>query len=108
MHPQTQFRHNPACPARGRLEQGNIAVHSHMEQRYRCKHRRQRCVATKGTPFYHLQTAADVVTLGLTLLCHGCPLQATVAAFGCDERTVAAWLTRAGQHCQQVYQHLSV
>jgi transposase-like protein len=108
MHPQTQFRHNPACPARGRLEQGNIAVHSHMEQRYRCKHRRQRCVATKGTPFYRLQTAADVVTLGLTLLCHGCPLQATVAAFGCDERTVAAWLTRAGQHCQQVHQHLSV
>jgi transposase-like protein len=47
-----------------------------------------------------------VVTLVLTLLCHGCPTQAIVAAFGGDERTVAAWLVRAGQHCQQVHQHV--
>jgi len=45
-----------------------------------------------------------VVTVVLTLLSHGCPVQAIVAAFGLDERTVAAWLTRAGQHCQQVHQ----
>ena len=42
----------------------------------------------------------------MTLLCHGCPTQAIVAAFGLDERTVAAWLTRAGPHCQRVHQHL--
>jgi hypothetical protein len=42
----------------------------------------------------------------LTLVCHGCPLQAIVAAFGLDERTVAAWQARAGQHCQQVHEHL--
>jgi hypothetical protein len=47
-----------------------------------------------------------VVTLVLTLLSHGRPLQAMVAAFGFDERTVASWLSRAGQHCQQVHQHL--
>jgi hypothetical protein len=47
-----------------------------------------------------------VVTLILTLLSHGCPTQAIVAAFGFDERTVAAWLTRAGQHCQRVHQHV--
>jgi len=66
----------------------------------------QTFAATKGTPFYRLQTAADVVTLVLTLLCHGCPLQAIVAAFGFDERTVAYWLARAGQHCEQVHTHL--
>jgi hypothetical protein len=44
--------------------------------------------------------------LVLTLLCHGCPLQAIVAAFGVDERTVAAWLVRAGHHSQQVHQHI--
>jgi len=32
-----------------------------------------------------------------TLLCHGCPPQAIVAAFGLDERTVAAWLRRTGR-----------
>lgn len=42
----------------------------------------------------------------LTLLSHGCPLQAIVAAFGLDERTVAAWLARAGGHSQAVHQHL--
>jgi transposase-like protein len=53
-----------------------------------------------------LRTAADVVTLVLTLRSHGCPTQAIVAAFGVDERTVAAWVTRAGQHCQRVQQHM--
>jgi hypothetical protein len=47
------------------------------------------------------------VTTILTLLCHGCPLQAIVAAFGLGERTVATWVARAGQHCQQVHQHLA-
>jgi IS1 family transposase len=46
------------------------------------------------------------VTLVVTLLAHGCPLQAIVAAFGFDERTVAAWLTRAGLHSQAVHEHV--
>lgn len=29
-----------------------------------------------------------------------------MAAFGLDERTVAAWLARGGSHCQQVHAHL--
>jgi hypothetical protein len=46
--------------------------------------------ATKGTLFYRLCTMPEVVTLVRTLWCHGCPRQAIVAAFGFDERTVAA------------------
>jgi IS1 family transposase len=46
------------------------------------------------------------VTLVVTLLAHGCPLQAIVAAFGFDERTVASWLTRAGLHSQAVHEHV--
>ncbi len=44
--------------------------------------------------------------LVLTLLCHGCPTQAIVAAFGLDERTVARWFLEAGRHCQRVHEHL--
>jgi transposase-like protein len=106
MNPQTQFCHNPQCPARGRVGQGNMQVHSQREQRYRCTLCGQTFTATKGTPFYRLRTAADLVTTVLTRLCHGCPIQAIVAAFGLDERTVAAWVARAGWHCQQVHQHL--
>ena len=42
----------------------------------------------------------------VTLLGHGCPPQAIVAAFGLDERTVYDWHRRAGNHCQKVHQHL--
>jgi transposase-like protein len=106
MHPQTQFCHNPQCRARGLVGQGNIRVHRQTEQRYRCTSCRQTFAATTGTPFYRLRTAADLVTVVLTLLSHGCPTQASVAAFGIDERTVAAWLMRAGQHCQQIHQRV--
>jgi hypothetical protein len=44
--------------------------------------------------------------LVITLLCHGCPTQAIVAAFGLDERTVARWFSEAGRHCQRVHEHL--
>ena len=46
------------------------------------------------------------MVLVLTLLSHGCPTQAIVAAFGLDERTVARWLGQAGRHCQRVHEHL--
>ena len=91
MDPQTQFCPNEACAARGQVGQGNIRVHSWLEHRYRCRTCRQTFAATTGTPFYRLHTAAQTVTLVVTLLAHGCPLQAIVAAFGYDERTVAAW-----------------
>ena len=42
----------------------------------------------------------------LVLLAYGCPVQAIVKAFVLDERTVRDWHRRAGQHCQQVHEHL--
>jgi hypothetical protein len=77
-----------------------------LEHRYRCVTCGRTFAATVGTPFYRLQTAAESVTLVVTLLAHGCPLQAIVAAFGFDERTVAAWQAKAGAHGQQVHEHL--
>ena len=59
-----------------------------------------------GTAFYRLRTAGDLVALIVTLLAHGCPVQAIVVAFGFDERTVAAWRARAGRQGQAVQEHL--
>jgi transposase-like protein len=103
MDPQQQWCHNPDCRARGQVGQGNIHIHSQKEQRYQCETCGRTFAATKGTPFYRLHTAADLVTLALTLLCHGCPRQAIVAAFGLDERTVGHWQARAGRHCQRAH-----
>src|SRR3954454_4839075 len=105
MDPQSQFCHNPDCTARGQLGLGNISVQSRKERRYRCTTCGRTFAATRDTPFYRLKTSADLVTIVITLLCHGCPVQAIVAAFGLDERTVAGWRDRAGRHDRQVHEH---
>jgi transposase-like protein len=106
MDPQKVFCPNLDCPARGQVGQGNIGVHSHRERRDLCHVCHQTFAETKGTVFYRLRTAPDGVTLVLTLLAYGCPLQAMVAAFGLDERAVADWQARAGQHCERVHEQL--
>lgn len=104
MNPHSQFCHNPACSASGKTGLGNITVHSLKEARYRCSVCQKTFAATKGTALHRLRTPAETVALVLTLLCHGCPIQAVVAAFGFDERTVARWQRTAGQHCQQFHE----
>ncbi len=100
------FCPNLDCPARGQPGQGNIGIHSRKEPRLICKQCHTTFTARKGTAFYRLRTPAETVSVVLTLLAHGCPLQALVAAFGFDERTVAAWFVRAGQQAQAVQEHL--
>jgi transposase-like protein len=53
-----------------------------------------------------LHKAPHLFTVVVTLLCHGCPRQAIVAAFGLDERTVARWQQCAGRQCQHIHEHL--
>ena len=103
MDPSSVFCPNPACPDKGQRDGGNIGIHSHKEQRYRCTTCGKTFAATRGTAFYRLHHPAEVVVLVMTLLCHGCPVQAIVAALGLDERTVTAWLHRAGAHVARVH-----
>jgi transposase-like protein len=103
--PTKVFCDNPDCPARGQVGQGNIKVHSHKEQRYRCTTCKKTFAASKGTPFYRLQHDHSLFVIVTTLLGEGCPPQAVVAAYGLDERTVAAWHHKAGSHGQDVHQH---
>jgi transposase-like protein/IS1 family transposase len=106
MDPQTVFCPNLDCPARGQTGKGNIHVHSVKERRYLCDVCHKTFAETKGTVFYRLQTDSAEVTRIVTLLAHGCPLQAIVVAFELDERTVKEWFTRAGEHCEHVHEHL--
>jgi transposase-like protein len=106
MDPTTTFCPNLPCPARGQIGQGNIGIHSRKDQRFLCTECHKTFSATKGTAFYRLRTAAETVTLVVTLLTHGCPPQAIVAAFGFDERTVARWMARGGAQGQAVQEHL--
>ena len=106
MDPTRTFCPNLACAARGQTGHGNIGIHSRKEQRFICTACRKTFTATKGTALYRLRTSAETVRLVVTLMAHGCPLQAIVVAFGYDERTVACWLARAGVQGQAVQQQL--
>src|SRR5215468_738699 len=106
MDPTTIFCPNEHCPARGQTGQGNIGIHSRKEQRFICHACDKTFSATTGTVFYRLRTAAETVSLVVTLLAHGCPVQAIVAAFGFDERTIAEWWTRSGRQGQTVHAYL--
>lgn len=83
-----------------------MGVHSKKEQRYRCHTCKKTFTQTHGTPLYGLKSDLDLVTLVLTLLIFGCPIPAVVMAFKLDERTVADWISKAGEHAQRVQEHL--
>jgi transposase-like protein len=106
MDPTTTFCPNRHCPASGQTGQGNIGIHSQKEHRFICHACHKTFSARKGTVFYRLRTSAETVVIIVTLLAHGCPLQAIVAAFGFDERTIADWWARSGQQGQAVHEYL--
>jgi transposase-like protein len=105
MDPTTTFCPNLACAARGQTGQGTIGIHSCKDKRLICTACHKTCSATQGTACYRLRTPAETVSLVLTLLAHGCPLQAIVVAFGFDERTVPRGDPR-GRQGQAVQEHL--
>jgi transposase-like protein len=106
MNPQELFCPNMDCAARGQVGKGNIHTHSLKDKRCICDVCEQTFATTTGTIFYRLRSDPQLVMWVIVLLAYGCPIQAIVKAFGLDERTVCDWHRRAGQHCQQVHEHL--
>ena len=94
MDPSKVFCHNPDCPARGKLGRGNIGIHSRKKRRYICHLCDKTFTESKGTVFYRLRYPVEFVTKMITLLAHGCPVAAIVAAFGkfVQERTVRRFM----------------
>ena len=68
MDPTTVFCPHSVCPARGRVGQGNIRIHSRQEKRFLCTECRKTFAATKGTVFYRLRTSTELVVTVVTLL----------------------------------------
>jgi transposase-like protein len=106
MDPQEQFCHNERCRAYGRKAEGHIVIHSSAERRYQCKRCKKTFSETKGTALYRMHKPKELVLTVVTLLAHGCPLQAICAAFGLEERTVARWEREAGMQCRLVHEHI--
>jgi transposase-like protein len=92
------FCPNEKCKARGQVGQGNMVSHGKARPRYRCKTCEKTFSAQAGTMFEGLRKPKSLIVIVVTLLAYGCPIQAIVQAFGLDERTVASWRDRAGNH----------
>src|SRR5437588_4607417 len=98
------FCPNMACVARGKSGEGTIVSHGKARPRFRCKSCGKTFSAQAGTMFEGLRKPKTLIVIVVTLVAYGCPIQAIVQAFGLDERTVASWRDRAGNHCQEVHQ----
>src|SRR6266576_3136011 len=97
------FCPNLDCVARGQIGQGHIVSHGKARARYRCKSCGKTFSAQAGTMFEGFRKPQTLIVIVVTRLSYGCPIQAIVQAFGLDERTVASWRDRAGNHCQEVH-----
>lgn len=106
VNPHEQFCHNKDCRAYARKGEGHIVIHSREERRYQCKRCRRTFSQTTGTALYRLHKPKELMFTVITLLAYGCPLQAIVAAFDLDERTVARWEREAGMQCRRVHEHI--
>ena len=104
MNPHKVWCPNLDCPARGQAGQGNIRVHSHKEQRYRCHVCHKTFGARTGTIFHRRRTTEEFIILVITLVSWGCPLVALEHAFGLQPQTVRDWLEAAGKHAEAVHQ----
>jgi transposase-like protein len=108
MNPHEVFCPNLACPARGRVGEGNITLFSRKEKRCGCAVCEKTFSVTKGSLFYRLRTAPATVMLVIALLTYGCPPKAAALAFDLDERTVRDWWKRTGKQSEAVHEHLVV
>jgi transposase-like protein len=106
MDPTTVCCPNTRGHARGQTGQGHLGSHAPKEPRFLCHACHKTCSARQGTVCYRLRTSAETGVLVVTLLAHGWPVQAIVAALGFDERTGAAWGARSGRQGQTVHAEL--
>ena len=90
------------CPKSDCGASDRIGIHSLKKRLYKCHTCRRTFAETTGTMLYGLKHSIKLVLIVLSLLAYGCPIGAIVATFELDERTVADWQRKAGEHAKTV------
>ena len=106
--PPTTFRPNIDCPARGQLGDGNIRIHRHQRQRYRCMVCKHTCSSRRGTICFRRRTDDQRITQVVPLVSHGCPMPAIEVAFERHAQTVREWSEAAGALAEAVHRSIVV
>lgn len=102
MEPKREWCDNPTCPDFGKIDAGNIRVHSYVERRYQCKTCRQTFSMDKGTFFETLRSPRLRVVETLAQLGERNSLRAVERLKQCPVNTVLAWLDLGGAHARAI------
>ena len=104
------FCPNKSCVDYGKKNIGNIRVKDHYGKNRTtllvCKTCKKSFSETRGTIFFRLHTPKEKVLQALAILAEKGSIRGTGRATGVDKDTVSAWLKKAGEHCEEVAEHL--
>ena len=73
-------------------------------QTFRCQACRSTFSARRHTPLYRLKTPSQQIAVVLSALAEGLDASAAERIFGYRQATITTWLTRAGQHAQNLHE----
>ena len=102
MNPERQWCDQTNCRDFGRVNAGNIRVHSHVERRFYCTTCLHTFSADKGTCFETLRSDRHAVLAVLALLGERNSLRAIERLTRHSTNMCLAWLDLAGQHLAAV------
>lgn len=97
---------NPSCDDYGKIDAGNIGIHSRADRRLYCTTCKERFSARQGTIFYNLKTDEDKVLLALKLAAERNSVRAISRILDSTQGTIDGWLARAANHANDVSDYL--
>ena len=107
-----------ACPHRCCTYYGirDMNIHALVSNGWRGKNekiRQWKCQACgckfsdrRNTPLYRLKSASQLVAQVMTAMAEGVDVSAATRIFKFHHTTISRWLTRSGQHSQQLHEHI--
>lgn len=102
MEHKRQWCAQPDCPDFGKVDAGNIKIHSYVERRFYCATCLHTFSADQGTFFETLRSERTMILDVLALLGERNSLRAIERLEQCPHNTGLHWLDLAGQHTAAV------
>ena len=97
---------NQSCPNYGKVNAGNIGIHSRADKRLYCTTCKERFSARQGTIFYNLKTDEEKVLLALELLAERNSIRGASRITKSTQSAISGWLERAAEHVNEVNDYL--
>jgi transposase-like protein len=97
-------------PGLRKEREGNIVLKEHYGKQntalLRCKTCKKIFSENRGTPFFGLHKPKEMVLRSMAMLVEKGSIRGTARAMGANKDSVALWLKRAGEHCEEVTEYL--